>query len=305
MASRFFSGSRQTLEGRQEFVAGVHDFHLNSDPLENPDDSLGFALPHQSVFNEVGLESAAQSPVTEQGDDGGIDSAGQSGDGRAVADGVRYFLGLDAYEFLGVHFRGGNLFDLHAFAPKSGQYTTGRTGATRARRGMLPVSAREKRREETRTWRDCLLSAPTPGRYKGDFLEDLFLGTFYQQHLGEAYSGLSTFADGQFRIRTHRGLFRATFVEDLGGLAGTEAIGYCGSVREPHFSESRLGRLSACFSGNITNLKELVERFQGPRPHSDEGRRYRDHHHAAGPGQGRRRRDPEDGQGNRRGATPC
>jgi amidophosphoribosyltransferase len=102
-----------------------------------------------------------------------------------------------------------------------------------------------------------------PGRYQGDFLEDLFLGTFYQQHLGEAYSGLSTFADGQFRIRTHRGLFRATFVDDLGGLAGTEAIGYCGSVREPHFSESRLGRLSACFSGNITNLKELVGRFQG------------------------------------------
>jgi amidophosphoribosyltransferase len=101
-----------------------------------------------------------------------------------------------------------------------------------------------------------------PDVYTADFVEDLFLGTFYNQHLGEAYSGLSTWASGQFHIRTHRGLFRATFSRDLEGLAGTEGIGYCGSVREPHFSESRLGRLSACFSGNITNLNELVARFK-------------------------------------------
>jgi amidophosphoribosyltransferase len=45
-------------------------------------------------------------------------------------------------------------------------------------------------------------------------------------------------------------------------LAGTEGIGYCGSVREPHFSDLRLGKLSACFSGSITNLNELVERYK-------------------------------------------
>jgi len=101
-----------------------------------------------------------------------------------------------------------------------------------------------------------------PDTYKADFLEDLFLGTFYHQHLGEAYSGLSTCANGQFQIRTHRGLFRVAFTEDMAGLAGTEGIGYCGSVREPHFSESRLGKLSCCFSGNVTNLQELVERFR-------------------------------------------
>jgi amidophosphoribosyltransferase len=101
-----------------------------------------------------------------------------------------------------------------------------------------------------------------PDSYKADFLEDLFLGTFYHQHLGEAYSGLSTWADGQFQIRTHRGLFRVTFSQDLNGLRGTEGIGYCGSVREPYFSESRLGRLSACFSGNVTNLQEVVGRFK-------------------------------------------
>jgi len=101
-----------------------------------------------------------------------------------------------------------------------------------------------------------------PEQYQGDFLEDLFLGTFYHQHLGEAYSGLSTCAKGQFQIRTHRGLFRVTFSDDLDGLSGTEGIGYCGSVREPHFSDSRLGKLSFCFSGNVTNLPQLVERFK-------------------------------------------
>lgn len=99
-------------------------------------------------------------------------------------------------------------------------------------------------------------------QYESDFLEDLFIGTFYHQHLGEAYGGLSTFSDGQFRIRTHRGLFRSTFSRDLEGLSGTEGIGYCGSVREPYFSESGLGRLSACHSGNVTNLAELMERFK-------------------------------------------
>ena len=61
-----------------------------------------------------------------------------------------------------------------------------------------------------------------PQKYRADFLEDLFLGTFYHQHLGEAYSGLSTYANGRFQIRTHRGLFRATFSRDLDGLQGTE-----------------------------------------------------------------------------------
>lgn len=101
-----------------------------------------------------------------------------------------------------------------------------------------------------------------PETYQADFLEDLFFGTFYHQHLGEAYAGLSTSANGQFQIRTHRGLFRVTFSKDLDGMGGTEGMGYCGPDREPHFFESRLGRLSACFTGNVTNLQELVERFK-------------------------------------------
>lgn len=102
-----------------------------------------------------------------------------------------------------------------------------------------------------------------PTAYQAAFLDDLFFGTFYHQHLGEAYGGLSTSANGRFQIRTHRGLFRVTFARDLDGMGGTEGIGYCGSDREPHFVESRLGKLSACFSGNLTNLQELVARFKG------------------------------------------
>jgi len=101
-----------------------------------------------------------------------------------------------------------------------------------------------------------------PQKYQGNFLDDLFWGTFYQQHLGEEYAGLATYNQGQIRIRTHRGLFRPMFNEDLGGLEGTEGIGYCGSVREPYLTDSRLGKFCLCFSGNVTNLSELVERFK-------------------------------------------
>lgn len=106
----------------------------------------------------------------------------------------------------------------------------------------------------------ALSVGPTSG--STDFLEDLFWGTFYHQHLGEAYAGLSTYDDGQFHIRTHRGRFRATFASDMVGLAGTEGIGYCGPVREPYFAESRLGGLSACFTGNLTNAHSQLTSFK-------------------------------------------
>lgn len=104
-----------------------------------------------------------------------------------------------------------------------------------------------------------------PKIYKGNFLETLFWGTFYQQHLGEHYAGLSTYnrkRKEKIRIRTHRGLFRPVFSEDLEGLEGTEGIGYCGVAREPFSVDSKLGRLNICFSGNIINRPKLVEQFK-------------------------------------------
>jgi amidophosphoribosyltransferase len=107
----------------------------------------------------------------------------------------------------------------------------------------------------------CALSI-RPDIYKGDFISDLFYETFYQQHLGEEYSGLSTMKNREIKIRTHRGLFRSSFANDLEGLGGTEGIGYCGHTREPYFTNSRLGKFSLCFSGNIINLAELISRFK-------------------------------------------
>jgi len=105
-----------------------------------------------------------------------------------------------------------------------------------------------------------------PKTYRGNFLEDLFRGTFYHQHLGEAYGGLSTYnAEREKKIftRTHRGLFRPNFQEDLAGLEGTEGIGYCGLAREPLEQDSRIGMFSSCLHGNITNRLELIERLMG------------------------------------------
>jgi len=99
-------------------------------------------------------------------------------------------------------------------------------------------------------------------KYKDDFLDDLFWQTFYQQHLGEDYAGLATYKNGKINIRTHRGLFRPTFSRDMVGLEGTMGIGYCGDNREPILVDSKSGEFVACFSGNIINREELVERYK-------------------------------------------
>jgi len=101
-----------------------------------------------------------------------------------------------------------------------------------------------------------------PESYEGNFLEDLFWETFYQQHLGEQYGGLSTYDGQKIKIQTHRGLFRYTFQNNLAGLEGTEGIGYCGHIREPFLIDSKIGQLSACFSGNIINRQKLVDEFK-------------------------------------------
>ncbi|UCE97796.1 MAG: hypothetical protein JSV74_00195 [Dehalococcoidia bacterium] len=101
-----------------------------------------------------------------------------------------------------------------------------------------------------------------PTKYKGKFLDDLFWLTFYQQHLGEDYAGLATYDSDKINIRTHRGLFRPTFSRDVFGLEGKMGIGYCGDNREPILVDSKFGEFAACFSGNIINKVELVERFK-------------------------------------------
>lgn len=50
-----------------------------------------------------------------------------------------------------------------------------------------------------------------PDAYKNNFLEELSWGTFYQQHLGEEYSGLSIYNPERKKIKTwiYHDLFRS------------------------------------------------------------------------------------------------
>ena len=98
--------------------------------------------------------------------------------------------------------------------------------------------------------------------YKGDFLDDLFWLTFYQQHMGEEYAGLATYEEGKINIRTHRGHFRPTFGQDTAALEGILGIGYCGDNREPILVDTKFGEFAACFTGNIINHDELVNRLK-------------------------------------------
>lgn len=98
---------------------------------------------------------------------------------------------------------------------------------------------------------------------KDNIIDDLFLGTFYLQHRGQQYCGLSTFAGDGIKIRTHRGLVRETFTSDLAGMEGTMGIGHTSlKDRQPIKLDSKMGEFAICFDGNIINLAELIEELK-------------------------------------------
>jgi amidophosphoribosyltransferase len=94
---------------------------------------------------------------------------------------------------------------------------------------------------------------------KDNIIDDLFIGTFYLQHRGQQYCGLSTWSEDGVKIRTHRGLVRETFAHDLNGLAGRVGIGHTSlKDRQPLKLDSKMGEFTICFEGNIINLDELI-----------------------------------------------
>ena len=97
-----------------------------------------------------------------------------------------------------------------------------------------------------------------PKKYRSDFPTELFLGTFYEQHLGEKYGGLAVKNSKDINIQTHKGLFRPMFYPEIEEFKGTEGIGYCGSSREPFLVQSQTGKFCGCFSGNIINKAQLI-----------------------------------------------
>lgn len=102
----------------------------------------------------------------------------------------------------------------------------------------------------------CGLFAISDGK---DIIDDLFVGTFYLQHRGQQYCGLSTCSPSGIKIRTHRGLVRSTFTNDLIGLEGSMGIGHASlKDRQPFKLDSKMGEFTVCFEGNIINRDELV-----------------------------------------------
>lgn len=98
---------------------------------------------------------------------------------------------------------------------------------------------------------------------KENVIDDLFLGTFYLQHRGQQYCGLSTYAGDGIKIRTHRGLVRATFAEDLKGMEGKMGIGHTSlKDRQPLKLDSKMGEFTICFEGNIINREELINKLK-------------------------------------------
>jgi len=95
---------------------------------------------------------------------------------------------------------------------------------------------------------------------KENIIDSLFVGTFYLQHRGQQYCGLSTSTGEGIKIRTHKGLVRETFTNDLGGMEGTMGIGHTSlKDRQPIKLDSKMGEFTICFEGNIINREELIE----------------------------------------------
>lgn len=98
---------------------------------------------------------------------------------------------------------------------------------------------------------------------KDNIIDDLFLGTFYLQHRGQTYCGLSTSTGDKIRIRTHRGLVRETFTKDLGGMEGSLGVGHTSLAdRQPIKLDSKMGEFTICFEGNIINRQELTDELK-------------------------------------------
>jgi len=94
---------------------------------------------------------------------------------------------------------------------------------------------------------------------KDNIIDDLFLGIFYLQHRGQKYCGLSTWAGDGIKIRTHRGLVRSSFTDDLTGMDGQMGIGHTSlKDRQPLKLDSKMGEFTICFDGNIINAAELT-----------------------------------------------
>jgi len=92
-----------------------------------------------------------------------------------------------------------------------------------------------------------------------DCLWSLYRGTFGLQFRGQEYCGMSTRKKrGEPKIRTHRGLVKQTFANDLRGLEGFCGIGSTSNQdRQPILKYARFGPFTIAFDGFIRNARKL------------------------------------------------
>ena len=95
-------------------------------------------------------------------------------------------------------------------------------------------------------------------------IKDLFYGLFNLQHRGQQYCGISTFDNKDIKLMTHEGFVKHSFMlDDLERLQGTSGIGHVSlKDRQPIMLDSKLGKFSIAFSGNIINSTELIEKLK-------------------------------------------
>lgn len=98
---------------------------------------------------------------------------------------------------------------------------------------------------------------------KKDIKDDLYLGTFYLQHRGQEYCGLSTTDGKTITLHTHKGLIREGFRDGLDALEGTMGIGHISvKDRQPIKIHSKLGEFTICYSGNIINAQQIIKNLE-------------------------------------------
>ena len=93
-------------------------------------------------------------------------------------------------------------------------------------------------------------------KYKKNFLDTLFLGMFYHQHLGKR-GGFVYFENGEPEKQEFKGAVGSNYIGNFGKTDSCAGIAYYGNENEPFFFDSILGNIAICFCGNILNIDEL------------------------------------------------
>lgn len=100
--------------------------------------------------------------------------------------------------------------------------------------------------------------------YEGDFSLDMLVLAHYNQLFSEEQAGWSVFNEnqGRFKTDTSPGTFRGAFEDRIHDFEGDRGICYCGRAKEPFEVDTKVGKMSLCFSGIVRNYLQLKENLK-------------------------------------------